>query len=67
MKAEINAHSLLLLLVFPVSCSSEMSGEKESQPDTAPCTYLLPNFPDAMDCVPSYFDSVHPFPDILSW
>lgn len=30
-----------------------MSGEKESQPYTAPWSYLLPNFPVAMDCVPS--------------
>lgn len=38
MKADLKAHSLLLLLVFPVSCSSEMSGKKESQLDTAPCS-----------------------------
>lgn len=62
MKADLKAHSLLLLLVFPVSCSTEMSGEKESQPYTSPCSYLLPNFPHAMDCVPSNCDNVHPFP-----
>lgn len=62
MKADLTAHSLLLLLVFPVSCSTEMSGEKESQPYTALCSYLLPNFPDAMDCMPSNCDNVHPFP-----